>query len=101
MGIILMFVVLATLTPFLFIHLNKKIPAALQAILVIGMWFYYLEAAFFVAPGAFSLTWSMFYASLILAEVAWIMFIIRMVKFSMTKAKTYREQKLRDPISEL
>ncbi|WP_077325634.1 hypothetical protein [Virgibacillus siamensis] len=101
MGIIVMFVALATLTPFLFIHLNKKIPAVLQAILVFGMWFYYLEAAFFVAPGAFSITWFMFYGSLILAEVAWIMFIIQMVKFSMTKAKTYREQRLKDPISEL
>lgn len=101
MGIIVMFMVLATLTPFLFIRLNKKIPAALQAILVIGMWFYYLEAAFNVAPGSFSMLWIMFYGSLLLAEVAWVMFLIQVVKFSMTKAKTYREQKLKDPISEL
>lgn len=101
MGIIVMFMLLATITPFLFIHLNKKTPAVLQAILVIGMWFYYIEAAFNVAPGLLSFLWIAFYGSLLLAEVAWVMFIVQSIKFSMAKAKTYREQKLNDPISEL
>ncbi|MFB4167214.1 hypothetical protein [Virgibacillus sp. JSM 102003] len=101
MGIIVMFMLLATITPFLFIRLNKIIPAILQGILVIGMWFYYIEAAFNVAPGAFSFLWIVFYGSLLLAEVAWVMFIIKSINFAMVQAKTYREQKLRDPVSEL
>lgn len=88
MGIIVMFMLLATLTPFLFIQSNKKKLAVVQTVMLVGMWLYYFEAQFQVAPAAFSITWSMFYLSLILAEVAWVMFIIRMVKMPLTNTKT-------------
>ncbi|MEW9677946.1 hypothetical protein ABRT01_17635 [Lentibacillus sp. L22] len=88
MGIIVMFMVLATLTPFLFIHLNKKILAVVQTVMIIGMWLYYFEALFHTAPPAFSIMWIMFYLSMILAEVAWVMFIIRVVKTSDTAKRT-------------
>lgn len=80
MGIAVMFLLLATLTPFLFIHLKKKVLAVVQSVLLVGMWLYFLEIMFQTAPAAFSLTWSAFYLSLIIAEVAWVMFIIHMVK---------------------
>lgn len=80
MGIIVMFMVLATLTPFLCIHLNKKILAVTQTVMLIGMWVYYFEALFHTAPHAFSIMWIMFYASMIIAEVAWVLFIMQIVK---------------------
>ncbi|ASN06125.1 hypothetical protein [Virgibacillus necropolis] len=88
MGIIVMFMLLATLTPFLFIQSNKKTLAVLQTVMLVGMWLYYIEAQFQTAPAAFSITWSMFYLSLILAEVGWVMFIIRMVKSPINRTKT-------------
>ncbi|MBY7144626.1 hypothetical protein KFZ56_16520 [Virgibacillus sp. NKC19-3] len=81
MGVTLMFMMLATLTPFLFLRLNKKLYAAIQSVLLIGMWFYFFVAMFQTAPAPFSISWIMFYLSLIVAEVAWIMFIIDEVKF--------------------
>lgn len=80
MGIIVMFMVLATLTPFLFIHLNKKILAVVQTVMLIGMWVYCFEAFFHTAPHAFSIMWIMFYASMVLAEFAWVKFIIQVIK---------------------
>lgn len=80
MGIALMFMLLATITPYLFIRLKKRIFAIVQSVMLVGMWLYFLEVMFQSAPAAFSITWSMFYLSLILAEVAWVMFIIHMVK---------------------
>ena len=80
MGIIVMFMVLATLTPFLFIHLNRKIFAVVQSVMLVGMWVYYFEALFHTPPHLFSIMWIMFYASMIIAEIAWIQFIIRLIK---------------------
>ncbi|WP_404452191.1 hypothetical protein LG329_17835 [Virgibacillus necropolis] len=88
MGIIVIFMLLATLTPFLFIQSNKKTLAVVQTVLLVGMWLYYIEAQFQTAPAAFSVTWFMFYLSLILSEVAWIMFIINMFTKTETKTKT-------------
>ncbi|GGB57113.1 hypothetical protein F3157_13735 [Virgibacillus dakarensis] len=88
MGIIVMFMLLATLTPFLFIHLHRKILAVVQTVMLVGMWLYYIEAQFHTAPIAFSIMWIMFYVSMILAEVAWVMFIIRIVKTSYTNTRT-------------
>ncbi|WP_430786545.1 hypothetical protein VBD025_14095 [Virgibacillus flavescens] len=77
MGIALMFMLLATITPYLFILLKKKVFAIVQSVSLVGMWIYFLEVMFQSAPAAFSITWSMFYLSLVLAEVAWVMFIIQ------------------------
>lgn len=88
MGIIVMFMLLATLTPFLFLHSKRKILAVVQTVMLVGMWLYYIQAQFFTAPEAFSVTWAMFYISLVLAEVAWVMFIIAMVKSPVTKTES-------------
>ncbi|MEN1967173.1 hypothetical protein WMZ97_03745 [Lentibacillus sp. N15] len=80
MGIIVMFMVLATLTPFLFIHLKKKMLAVVQTVMIVGMWVYYYEALFHTAPHAFSIMWIMFYLSMIIAEVAWVLFLIRIIR---------------------
>ncbi|WP_079528871.1 MULTISPECIES: hypothetical protein [Halobacillus] len=76
MGIVLMFLLIATVAPFVFIHLKRTKLAITQTILLVGMWVYFFETMFISAPSAFSITWSMFYLSLIVAEVAWVMFII-------------------------
>ncbi|ASK63839.1 hypothetical protein CFK37_17575 [Virgibacillus phasianinus] len=89
MGIIVMFMLLATLTPFLFLHSKKKVMAIVQSVLLVGMWLYYIQAQFFIAPGTFSVTWIMFYASLVLAEVAWVMFIIATVKTPASKSEVH------------
>lgn len=82
MDIILVFMVLATMTPFLFIRVGKRLYAVIQSFLLVGMWIYYFSAMFQTTPSAFSFSWTMFYASLIVAEVAWVMFIIDEVKTS-------------------
>ncbi|WP_449355127.1 hypothetical protein ACUL41_03040 [Virgibacillus natechei] len=87
MGVTLMLMILATLTPFLFLRLNKKLYAAIQSILLLGMWVYFYAAMFQTAPDPFSITWIMFYLSLIVAEVAWIMFIIYEIKFMSYRKK--------------
>ncbi|GAB3062523.1 hypothetical protein [Virgibacillus ainsalahensis] len=89
MGVTIMFMVLATLTPFLFLRLNKKLYAVIQSILLVGMWLYFFAVMFQTPPAPFSISWIMFYLSLIVAEVAWIMFIIYEVKFM-----SYRRKKL-------
>lgn len=73
MGIIVMLMALATLTPFLLVQLNKKILAGIQAVMLVGMWFYFFGTMFHTVE-AFSILGVMFYASMILAAVAWIMF---------------------------
>ncbi|UOR10930.1 hypothetical protein [Halobacillus amylolyticus] len=76
MGIVLMFLLIATVAPFVFIHLKKTKLAIVQTILLVGMWLYFFEAMFIVAPAAFSIPWVMFYLSLVVSEIAWIMFVI-------------------------
>ncbi|MBM7553850.1 hypothetical protein [Thalassobacillus pellis] len=80
MGIIIMFMLLATVTPFIFLYLKRTVLAVVQSILLVGMWVYFFEVAFATAPAAFTVTWTMFYLCLIVAEVAWVMFIISLVK---------------------
>ncbi|WP_082232339.1 hypothetical protein [Halobacillus massiliensis] len=80
MGITFMFMLLATITPFLLIQMNKLTLAIVQSVLLVGMWLYFLEATFNIAPGAFSYLWVFFYLSLFAAEVAYIMYVIYLVK---------------------
>ncbi|TFB21820.1 hypothetical protein E3U55_08335 [Filobacillus milosensis] len=81
MGVVMMFMILSSVTPYLFYRLNKKTLAGIQFVSLFGMWMYYINISFLgTDPGMFSLSWSAFYLSLILAWVAWIMFIIHLVK---------------------
>ncbi|TFJ91779.1 hypothetical protein [Lentibacillus salicampi] len=82
MGITLMFMVLGTVTPFIFLYLKKKSLAIVQTILLIGMWLYFFQVMFTAVPAVFSITWMMFYASLIMSAVGWVMLIIDMVNIS-------------------
>ncbi|WP_246364123.1 hypothetical protein [Halobacillus locisalis] len=79
---IVVFLLLATVAPFLFIITKKTALAVVQSILLIGMWLYFFQVTMYTDPGAFSITWSMFYLSLIGAHVAWVMFIIATVEAS-------------------
>ncbi|GAA0430044.1 hypothetical protein GCM10008983_03010 [Lentibacillus halophilus] len=89
MGIILAFMLTSTLTPFFFLQLRKKSFAIVQTILLIGMWVYFFQAAFQTAPPVLSVTSIMFYASLVMAEVGWIMFIIHHVKTASNNQQAY------------
>lgn len=87
MGITLMLMILGTVTPFIFLYLKKKPLAILQSVLLVGMWFYFIQVMFMTVPGAFSLTWLMFYASLLVSAAGWVLFIIAMVNSSETYQK--------------
>ncbi|MFD2637908.1 hypothetical protein [Piscibacillus salipiscarius] len=90
MGIALMFMILASVAPYLFYLLNKKWLAGVQTVLVLGMWVYAINTHLIgIDPGMLSLTWMSFYLSFILAEVAWVMFIIREVKSSEKTSLSY------------
>ncbi|SFB22104.1 hypothetical protein SAMN04488072_11062 [Lentibacillus halodurans] len=89
MGVTLMFMLLATVTPFIFVQLKKKTLALIQSILLAGMWIYFIQVMFIAVPAAFSITWIMLYASLIVAEVAWVMFIIKIVNTSEKFKESY------------
>lgn len=93
MGISMMFILLATLAPFLFVYLKRKTLAVVQSLLLIGTWIYFIAAMFQTAPAVFSITWSMFYLSLLLAEVAWVMFIIHEVELLEEKRNIYQLQR--------
>ncbi|CDQ20105.1 hypothetical protein SAMN05192559_10753 [Halobacillus karajensis] len=82
MGAIVMFLLLATVAPFLFLQSRKPAFAVVQSILLIGMWLYFFQVMMYSDPGVFSATWSMFYLGLIGAHVAWVMFIVSTVKSS-------------------
>lgn len=91
MGIILMFMLLSTVTPFLFLKLKKPAFAIAQTVLLVGMWVYYFQVLFYTTPIALSPTWAMFYLGLVGAEVAWVMFIISEVKQSSGFKETLKE----------
>ncbi|TGB04853.1 hypothetical protein [Halobacillus salinus] len=91
MGIMLMFMLLSTVAPFLFLQLKKPSFAVAQTVLLVGMWVYYFQVLFYTTPAAFSPTWGMFYLGLVGAEVAWVMFIIAMVKESPGFKETLKE----------
>ncbi|MGP4062410.1 hypothetical protein [Halobacillus litoralis] len=93
MGVTFMFLLLATVTPFLLLQLKKPAFAVVQSIFLVGMWLYCFQILLFTAPAAFSATWTMFYAGLIGAQVAWIMFIIATVKASPSFQESLEEKK--------
>ncbi|WP_101842086.1 hypothetical protein [Halobacillus sp. Marseille-P3879] len=85
MDIVMIFLMLSTLTPFLFIKLKKMPLAVVQSVLLVGMWIYYFQAVFSTAPAAFSPLWIIFYGGLFVSQIAWIMFIIYVVNTQDTK----------------
>jgi len=79
MDIVMIFLLLSTLTPFLFLKVRRLSLAVIQSLMLVGMWVYYFQAAFSVAPATFSPLWIIFYAGLLLSQVGWIMFIVYVV----------------------
>ncbi|MCA1009849.1 hypothetical protein [Halobacillus halophilus] len=79
MDIVMIFLLLSTLTPFLFLKVRRLSLAVIQSLMLVGMWIYYFQAAFSVAPATFSLLWIIFYGGLLLSQVGWIMFIVYIV----------------------
>ncbi|WP_257347572.1 hypothetical protein [Pseudalkalibacillus decolorationis] len=90
MSIILMFMLTATVTPFVFMHLKKTGFALVQTVLLVGMWLYFFQAVFSVAPAPLTLLWSTFYVGLVVSFVAWIMMIIHMVESPSEHKKSYQ-----------
>ncbi|UOQ95467.1 hypothetical protein MUO14_11390 [Halobacillus shinanisalinarum] len=89
MDIVVIFMLIATVTPFIFINLKKTTFAIIQTILLVGMWVYYFQVLFIETPAMFSFSWMMFYSSLIVSEVAWVMMIIHMGKSPAKYWKNY------------
>ncbi|MCP3027236.1 hypothetical protein [Halobacillus sp. A5] len=87
MDVVMIFLMLSTLTPFLFIKLKKMPLAIVQSVLLVGMWMYYFQAVFNTAPATFSPLWIIFYAGLFVSQIAWIMFIIYVVSTQEAKLK--------------
>lgn len=90
MSIILMFMLTATATPFVFMHLKKLPLALIQTVLLVGMWLYFFQAAFGAAPASFTILWGMFYAGLTLSFVGWVMMIIHMVDSPAEHNRSYQ-----------
>lgn len=93
MGATVMFLLLATIAPFLFLQTKKMAFAVAQSILLIGMWLYFFQVTMYTDPGPFSITGAMFYLGLIGAHIAWVMFMVATVKSSSElKEKLTKEQ---------
>ncbi|WP_181350836.1 hypothetical protein [Thalassobacillus sp. CUG 92003] len=89
MGMVLLFLILGTASPFLFLEMKKTYWAVGHTILLIGMWMYFFETMFVSAPTAFSILWIMFYASLVVSHVAWVMFTLYTVKEHQAYQKSF------------
>lgn len=93
MGVFVTFMLLATVTPYLFLRLRKPAFAIVQSALLVGMWIYFFQVLLFTEPAAFSATWSMFYLSLVGAHVAWVMFIIVSIKDTPSYQESLKKEK--------
>lgn len=90
MDIVLIFLLLATVAPFMFMNLKRMTLAVIQTILLVGMWVYYFQALFVEAPAVLSFPWLTFYLGFILSEVAWVMMIINIVHSTAEYHKNYQ-----------
>ncbi|QSS98761.1 MULTISPECIES: hypothetical protein [Pontibacillus] len=95
MGATVMFLLLATIAPFLFLQTKKMAFAVAQSVLLIGMWLYFFQVTMYTDPGLFSITGAMFYLGLIGAHVAWVMFMVATVKSSPGYKESLTKDQLR------
>ncbi|HET7628170.1 MAG TPA: hypothetical protein VFK44_07255 [Bacillales bacterium] len=101
MDMAIIFMLVASAAPFVFIHLKKYVFAAAQVLLLIGMWMYFFAGLNpETLPAPFSVLWFSFYGSLVLSEIGYVMFVIYLGK---TIGAEYRQEHpdSNDPISEL
>ncbi|RWZ60611.1 hypothetical protein EQV77_04765 [Halobacillus fulvus] len=93
MDVAFVFLLFATITPVMLLQLKKPVFAVVQTILLIGMWLYCFQMVLYTPPAAFSISWTMFYASLIGAHVAWLLFVMAIIKESPGFQESLKEQK--------
>ncbi|HEX7064781.1 MAG TPA: hypothetical protein VF199_06910 [Bacillales bacterium] len=81
MDMAIIFMIVACGAPFLFLRLRRFWLAGIQTLLLIGMWEYFLLS--FdpqTVPVAFSALWFAFYGGLVLAEIAYVLFAVKLAE---------------------
>lgn len=103
MDMAIIFMIVASVAPFLSIHIRKYWFAGIQILLLIGMWIYFIESLGSTAvPGNFSILWFSFYASLVVSEIAYVMFAIYVVKKIQEEIKSIKaKSESDDPMTEI
>ncbi|HET7658483.1 MAG TPA: hypothetical protein VFK37_09340 [Bacillales bacterium] len=101
MDMAIIFMIVASIAPFLYLHMKKYVFAGVQIILLIGMWIYFVQAINpATVPANFSILWFAFYFCLVISEIAYIMFAIYLAKKIQQelreKAKNPRKETLTD-----
>lgn len=102
MDMAIIFMVVASIAPFLTIHIRKFWLAGIQVLLLIGMWTYFIQS--FNSPsgwGGFSVLWLSFYASLVVSEIAYVMFAVYLAKKIQAELKSRQSEDGDDPVTEL
>lgn len=89
MDFVLIVMLMATASPFVFFYFRNKWLGGLQIIFLVGMWGYFFTTFTVHIQGTFSLFWMAFWASMIVSEIAYIMLVIHLVKeYKQTKKLT-------------
>jgi predicted membrane channel-forming protein YqfA (hemolysin III family) len=88
MSVAVIFLIVASIAPFVFFHLKKTVLGVLQIVLLIGMWLYFFEVVRGGSPSVFSVLWLTFYGSLVISEIALVMLAIHVGNSRKTPRKT-------------
>ncbi|SFP85062.1 hypothetical protein [Salibacterium halotolerans] len=80
MDVLMLFMLVATLAPLYFAKRNLKVAAVIQFALMLGMWDYFFSHFTSITVLNAPTSIFAFYASLLLADAAVIMFLIRSIK---------------------
>ena len=102
MDMAIIFMIVATIAPFLYIHMKKYIWAVVQGILLIGMWIYFAQSLNpATTPANFSIQWFAFYLCLVISEIAYVMFAIYLAKKIQLELREKATEKDDQPVSDL
>ncbi|MFZ4452887.1 hypothetical protein [Salibacterium aidingense] len=85
MDVLILFMAFATIAPLFFARRSKWVLAILQGALMLGMWDYFLSHFTSITVLNAPTSVIAFYGSLLLADVALIMFLISFIKDMKTK----------------
>ncbi|HEU5141341.1 MAG TPA: hypothetical protein VFT51_15310 [Bacillales bacterium] len=81
MDMAIIFMIIACGAPFLFLRLRRFWLAGIQSLLLIGMWGYFiLSINPETVPVAFSILWFAFYGGLVLSEIAYVLFAVKLAE---------------------
>lgn len=93
MDMAIIFMIVATIAPFLYIHMKKYTLAVVQGILLIGMWIYFAQSLNpDTVPANFSIQWFAFYLCLVVSEIAYVMFAVYLAKKIQQELRDKAEQ---------